>query len=180
MATRPPLFTRTGEASSRIMFDFEVQRCTRRCAKTQRDLRPGESFYSVLIAEGASVVRQDYAADEWDGPPENAIGWWKSQMPGSGGRKMHWAPNEVILHYFEQLEHQPDQQDMRYVLALLMVRRRIVRMEETQQARPTGEMLVLFCPRTELEYRVPVRTPSPERVIQIQQELGRLLYAHSA
>lgn len=168
------------DGSARTMFDFEVQRCTRRCAKSDRELAPGETFYSALIAEGANVARRDYAASAWDGPPDGALGWWKSQMPSADVRKVHWAPNDVILHYFEQLENQPDQQDKRYLLALLMVRRRIVRLEETQRDDPSGEVLVLFCPRTELEYRVPVVTPTGERIAEIQQELARMLYAHAA
>ena len=59
--------------------DFEVQRFTRRCAATDRELAPGELFYSVLLAEGAEVVRHDYAAEAWNGPTVRAApGWWKS------------------------------------------------------------------------------------------------------
>jgi hypothetical protein len=45
--------------------DYEVQRSTRRCATTGRDFAPGESFYSVLVAEGAELRRLDYAVDAW-------------------------------------------------------------------------------------------------------------------
>ena len=39
--------------------EFDVQRCSRRCAETDREFRPGESFFSVLLPEGADVVRRD-------------------------------------------------------------------------------------------------------------------------
>ena len=42
---------------------------------------PGETYYSVLVAEGAELKRYDYAADAWQGPPAEAVGWWKSQIP---------------------------------------------------------------------------------------------------
>ena len=51
--------------------DFEVQKFTRRCATTERELAAGEVFYSVLIAQGADVVRRDYAEESWEGPPES-------------------------------------------------------------------------------------------------------------
>ena len=38
------------------MFDFEVQRCSRHCAKTERTLQPGETYYTALMVEGADVV----------------------------------------------------------------------------------------------------------------------------
>ena len=162
------------------MFDIEVQRCTRRCAKTDRQLGPGETFYSTLLVEGASVVRYDYSAEAWQGSPENALGWWKSQMPDRSAKKLHWAPNEVILDYFEQLQEQPDKQDVRYVLALLMVRRRIARLEETEVDDEAREVLVLYCPRSETQYKVPVADASQERIGEIQAELANLLFAHAA
>ncbi len=160
------------------MLDFEIQRCTRRCAALERDLAPGEWFYSVLTPRGGSVVRQDYSEESWSGPPEGAIGWWKSQMPdATGTRKVTLAPNDVILQYFEQLEGDPARQDLRYVLALLMVRRRIMRLEDTEKDEHGQETLVLFCSRNEAEYRTPVALPSETRAAEIQSELIKLLYS---
>ena len=157
--------------------DYEIQRCTRSCTATGKELTPGEEFYSVLVAEGAELKRHDYSTDAWEGPPEGAIGWWKSQMPNPAARRVHWAPNDVMLHFFEQLESQPDKQDMRYVLALLLVRRRVMRQEEREHDDQGGEVLVLYCPRRETTYRVPAVVPDPSRIEELQEELARLLFA---
>ncbi len=173
------------------MLDFEIQRCTRRCAATDRELRPDEEFYSVLVAEGGQVVRLDYAEDGWPGPPERALGWWKSRMPPAEPNKKSWAPSDVMLDFFQQLADRPDQEDLRYVLALLMTRRKILRHETTEReasaeagAQAGGqasgqasgqEWMVLFCPRNEQEYRVKVAMPGEPRAKQIQEELTKLL-----
>ena len=162
------------------VFDFEIQKCTRRCAETDRDLKPGDVFYSVLMAEGAGVVRRDYCEDGWQGPPENVIGWWKSTVPDPRTATMRWAPNDVMVHYFSELEGKADRQDTRYVLALLMIRRRVVRLEETETDDLGRQQLVVYCPRNETEYRVPVVPPSEQRVAEIQKELTDLLMAHAA
>ena len=112
------------------MMDYEVQHSARRCSTTGREFAPGETYYSVLVAEGAELKRYDYAADAWQGPPEEAIGWWKSQVPDRTAGKKHWAPNDVMLDFWDKLADQPDKQDMRYVLTLLLVRRRVFRLEE--------------------------------------------------
>ena len=161
------------------MQDFEVRRCTRRCASTDRDLQPEEAFYSVLIEENGEVVRLDYSLGAWEGAPENAIGWWKSQMPSNDVRKLNWAPNDVMLHYFEQLEEQPTKSDVRYVLTLLMIRRRILRLEDTEIDDAGAEWMVLYCPRREAEFRVLVVDPASERIDQIQDELSQLLFGAS-
>ena len=155
--------------------DFEIQRCTRHCAATKRELAPGEEYYSVVISEGANVVRYDYSREAWTGPPPSAIGWWKSQIPGPETRRKHWAPNDVMLQFFDELEHQPDKQDMRYVLALLLVRRRVMRLEDTERSPQGDEVLVLHCPRRDATYRVPAVVPEESRIDQIQEELARLL-----
>lgn len=162
------------------MLDFDIRHSARRCAKTDREFKPGETIYSVLVPEGAAVVRYDYCQEGWEGPPANAVGWWKSQLAEGGGKRVTLAPNDVIVQYFEQLEGQADRADMRYVLTLLMIRRRIVRLEDTETDESGRELLVVFCPRTEREYRVPVVTPDAARADAIQEELAKLLYADAA
>lgn len=160
------------------MLDFEIQRCTRRCAKTDRELQPGETFFSVLVPSGAEVIRQDFSVEAWTGPPEVSLGWWKSQLPDQAAKKVHWAPNDVMLHYFEQLEEQPEKLDVRYVLALLMVRRRVLRLDDTGKNEHGEETLTVFCPRNEKIYEVLVVTPDAARAEQIQEELARLLFGN--
>ena len=162
------------------MIDFEVQRCTRHCAKSERALEPGEEFYSVLVSEGAEVVRYDYNKDGWDGPPDECLGWWKSRMPKPNQRRLNWAPNDVMLDLLERYEDQAENQDLRYVLALLLIRRRVVRWEETEHDSSGSEQMVLYCPKTEVTYRVQSVTPNEQRTEEIQQELVKLLFADAA
>jgi len=160
--------------------DYELPRCTRHCSATGRELAPGEEFYSALFSEGSSLVRRDYAKEAWPGPPEGALGWWKSQIPSPNARRVHWAPNDVMLHCFEELENQPDRWDMRYVLALLLVRRRVMRNEDEERDADGRQVMVLYCPRREATYRVPVVLPDEARIQAIQDELARLLFSRAA
>lgn len=160
--------------------DFEVQRCSRRCSKTDRELAPDETFYSALIAEGAEVVRYDYCEEAWEGPTENSVGWWKSRMPGPKSNKIHWAPNDVMLEYFEGLEGIAEKADVRFVLALLLIRRRVVRMEESGSEGSGPDDLVLYCARREKTYQVQSTTVNSTRTKEIQDELAKLLFADAA
>ncbi len=155
--------------------DYEVQRCSRHCAESGRELAPGEAFYSVLVAEGAELRRYDYSLQTWKGPPKDAVGWWKSQIPDRGAARKHWAPNDVMLQFFDELAEQPQKQDIRYVLGLLLVRRRVMRLEESQADAQGREVMVLYCPRREATYQVPAVVPDESRIEEIQEELARLL-----
>ncbi len=158
------------------MLDFDIQRCTRRCAATDRELRPGEVIYSVLVPEGSQVVRLDYSEEGWQGPPENTIGFWKFQLPDPDANKVNWAPNEVMLDYFLRLENDEAKRDVRFVLALLLMRRRVLRLDDAADRTAQQEVMILHCPRNDNEYRVPVASPSGERVKEIQDELAQLLF----
>jgi hypothetical protein len=174
-----------------MLLDFEVQRCSRRCASTDRALEPGELCYSVLEVSGAEVLRKDYSADAWVGAPEGALGWWKSRIPEPTAKKVKLAPNDVLLELFDQLADQPDQIDLRYVLTLLLVRRRVLRVEEattlgdqigphsdTRLPTPgTTELMRVYCTKRDATYDVVVIMPSGARVDEIQQHLSDLLIA---
>lgn len=160
--------------------DYEVQRCTRHCAASGRVLGEGEEFFSVLVAQGAGVVRLDYAIEAWPGPPEGALGWWRSRVPTRDGKKAQLAPSEVLLELFNELEGTADKLDMRYVMALLLVRRRILRLEETEHDETGREILVLYCPRDETTHRVQMAMPGEARTAEIQDELARLLFASAS
>ncbi|MGE0534483.1 MAG: hypothetical protein AB7O68_05880 [Pirellulales bacterium] len=158
--------------------DYDVQRCTRRCATSGRELADGETFYSVLVAEGNAVRRVDYASEAWNGPPSSdVLGWWRSQMPTRDQKKGRLAPNDVLLGYFHELEHQPEEQDTRYVLALLLVRRRVLRLEESESPAEGRSELILYCPREDTTYRVRDASPDEARATEIQNRLNELLYA---
>jgi hypothetical protein len=84
-----------------------------------------------------------------------------------------------MLDLLESFETQPEMQDMRYVLALLLIRRRVVRLEETEHDESGGEVSVLYCPRRETTYRVATAMPDEVRTAEIQEELSRLLFARA-
>jgi len=164
-----------------MQLDFEIQRSTRRCAATERPLEPGEVCYSVLEVCGGDVVRKDYAASAWSGPPAEAFGWWKSRVPEPNVKKIKLAPNEVLLELFDQLAERPEREDTRYVLALLLVRRRVLRLDgpATRAEEPSStedvQTMTVLCPLREATYEVAVVMPSDERIEEIQRQLSELL-----
>ena len=159
------------------MTEFEVQRRTRHCAKSGEAFQPGEFFFSALFVEGAETIRRDFSIEAWKGPPEEAIGWWKTHMPLPDANKTRWAPNDVMLDLFTRWASDEKRSDIRFVLTLLLIRRRVFRQEDSSNIGTTKETMAVYCPRNQLRYEVPVVTPSGERAIEIQEELGTLLFA---
>ena len=152
---------------------MDVPKPSKTCAATRRELKPGEAFFSVLFEEAGAVRRLDYAAENWTGPPPNAAGWWISTVPVVNEKKIKLAPNEILLELFEQLANQPD---VRYVLALLLIRRRLFRYEREEEAETGEKMLIVYSLKQNVIYEIPVAMPNAARLKEVQDYLNTILY----
>ena len=153
------------------MIDYQIQPSTRRCSVTGRELKPGERYYSVLLDEGGKFVRRDYAREAWEGPPEGALGFWQARASAGPARRPP-VDDDLLLDCFGRLEgeEEPGRVRFRYVLALLLMRRRRLRFEE---ARREGgqEVLQLRCTRTGARHRVVNPGLSDEEMEAVQDEV---------
>lgn len=173
-----------------MTLDFSIRSCTRRCAESGRALSAGEPYYSILVEEANDVVRRDIAAEAWQGPPAEHLGWWRARIADRNAGKPKLAPGEVLISLFERWANDPQQTDARYVLALLLIRRRMLRVEQAgfavglhgEEVADGGasDTLRLYCAQNDKSYEVPCVTPSPEQIASIQQRLNELLFADAA
>lgn len=116
------------------MTDFQVRPVGKRCAATGEPLAPGSTCHSVLVNVEGELVRRDYSPAGWKGAPEEAVAVWKVRIPdGQGAGKAQLDP-AALLGYFEQLseEMDPRHDRLRYVAALLLLRKRKLRLEGTR------------------------------------------------
>ena len=117
-----------------MLGEYKVSRCSRQCHALRRPLREGEWYYSVVLESGDEYERRDYSAEAWQGPPEGAIGVWKNRIPTRDERKLVLAPKEVLIDLLRQMAELPEKTKTRYLLALMLLRRKIV-----QLAEPAGD-----------------------------------------
>ncbi len=137
------------------MIDYEIQANTRRCALSGRDLKPGEKFYSVLLEDHGRLERRDYSSEAWQGPPAGAFGFWTGRIPASGETRRLPIDDEMLVDCFTRLEGaiEADRINFRYVLALLLMRRKRLKFEETLLD-GEHEILLLRDARSGHQYRV--------------------------
>lgn len=157
-----------------MLLDYEIAGCTRRCATSGRPIAPGEEYCSTLELERGTTVRRDYALDVWQGPPENVVAWWRSKLDGDGARAK-LAPQDVLLNLFAALAEEPGEAEFRYVLGLLLVRRRLVKIDQTRSD-ILGEVMVLDCPRREEQFELRVAMPDAARAVELEKRLVELVY----
>lgn len=125
-----------------MLGEFKVNRSTRQCHTLKRPLREGEWYFSVISESGDDYIRHDYSAEAWTGPPRDAIGWWKKRMPTTDQRKLVLAPPEVLIDLLRQMDQFPDKAKIRYLLALMLMRRRLVKPADSSDANPVPEKTI--------------------------------------
>jgi hypothetical protein len=162
-----------------MLLEFELKNCSRTCAATARPLNPGEVYFSVLVSAGHDFARQDFAVDAWQGPPEDCIGWWRSRIPTKDDSQPRLAPIDVMLNLFEALEDRPAELAFRYLLGLLLLRRKVLRRDDSRRDEQGREVLTMHCQRRQRDYDLVVAEPSAEQAAKLQDQMLHLLYGNS-
>ncbi len=158
------------------MIDYQIQPSTRRCCTTGRELRPGERCYSVLLEEGGKFVRKDYSAEAWQGPPQGAFSFWMGRLALPQGKRRQPIDDEMLMECFQRLEGQlePSRLRFRYVVALLLMRRRRLKFDQTQQD-GSQEVLLLRCTRTGVRHAIVNPGLTDEELATVQDDVFQAL-----
>ena len=156
--------------------EYEVRNCSRKCSATDRTLEPGEVYFSLLEWQENGVQRRDFSVDAWPGPPEECIGWWRSRLAAKDADVPKLAPTDVMLNLFESLEEHAGEEEFRYLLGLLLLRRKIIRREESRLDEQGREVLAVRCPKRDKDYELVVAEPKGEQATKLQLQMFDLLY----
>lgn len=162
--------------------DLKLHRPNGSCGKSGRGFVPGELFYSALVRSKGALDRLDICAEAWDGPPEQSLAWWKSLYPAADSAGSTLAPVEVLLDVLEQLDGRPDETALRYLLALELVRRRVLRVVDRHgtASAVNPDTMLLACRRRDSEYHVQVVPARAAAADGVQERLAALLWSGGA
>jgi hypothetical protein len=155
--------------------EYQIQPNTRRCVVTGRELQPGERYYAALIEEGPQFVRRDYSAEAWQGPPAGAFSFWAGRVPPQEEKARPQFDDDLLEECFQRLEGQtdPGRINFRYVVALLLVRRRRFKLEAGEGE--AGTTMTVKCVRTGERHLVTNPQLSEEEMLQVQDEVFQVL-----
>lgn len=152
--------------------DFNIRPVAKSCAQTGKLFQPGDICWSVLIEQEGRLVRQDFSLEGWQGPPEGAIGHWRCVISDSGETGRVNLDADSLFDYFVQLSDSPNivQQQYRYVLSLLLLRKRRLILEEVIQCDDRSFMRMVGS-GGEGPFDVPEEELTEEQIQRLQQQL---------
>jgi hypothetical protein len=156
--------------------EYKIARRARVCAVSGRTFEPGDVIVSVIHEEPQGFVRRDVREEHLAELPGTPFCIFRTRQPPppAPARRVDY---ELAQEFFDRLvrEADPAREALVYALALLLARKRRVKIVETRRL-PDGELLAVRIPRAEEDEVVQVRAPrlTPEREAALEQELGRL------
>lgn len=151
------------------MHEYNVKPVGRICAGTGQELMPGSLCHSVLVEKDGDLLRLDYSEAGWTQPPHGLLAHWRCEVPEASAAVKKSLDVDDLMRQFEQLsdEASPAQDKFRYVLALLLLRRRRLKLDGTKLI-DDQESLEVTGARGEGTFLVPVQQLDDAEVQQLQ------------
>ncbi len=155
--------------------DWEIKSRAHQCSRTGREFAEGEFFYTILVREGEGFLREDMSEEAWNERNENIqpFSFWRSKYEPPAPPPAEPLPRDDAEGLLRRLiqENDPAYSNVRYILALMLERKRVIRPLESSdddmlvyEHLATGETFVLANPKL-----------SFERIPEVQREVSALL-----
>jgi hypothetical protein len=147
-----------------ITQEWNIQSRALQCAETGHPFEKGELIYSALYWRGGQYVRVDLCADAWKARNENIepLSAWQTEFvppPPPAPEALKKDDAESLLRRLVT-ENVPSTRNARYILALMLERKKVVRQIERQKQEgvsilvyehiPSGEVWLIEDPGLKL------------------------------
>ncbi len=151
--------------------DWEIKSRAHRCSATERQFEDGETFYTLLFRAEEGFERLDLCVEAWKERDKSRTPFssWKSKYevpPPPPPEPLGRQTAEALLRHFMR-ESGDQHANVRYILALMLERKRLLKPIETKEEdgrilliyehRQSGEVFVIPDPQLRLDQIEPVQ-----------------------
>jgi hypothetical protein len=134
---------------------YEIARATGVCAGSGRPIAVGDQFIAALVESETEdrLERADYSVQAWEAGmrPARLYGYWRATMESPDSKKKPFIDDAALMDLFEQLAGatEPGRVSFRYLLTLMLVRKRLLKYEGTKRDGDQSVMLVRLATRAD-------------------------------
>jgi len=158
------------------MEQWQVQRTAGQCAGTGEKLEPGQEYYAALIDKKTHFDRLDFCCQYWQEHKPEVFSFWKTRMPLPNQKKKLFVDDQVLINFFERLaeESEPVKVNFRFVLALILMRKRILKYEDSR-CQNAQEIWRIRLVRDKKIYELVNPNLNDAQIEEVSQELSTIL-----
>lgn len=155
--------------------DWEIRKRSEACTLTQQPFAEGEFFYTALYREGDGFRREDVCEEAWNSLPEAPapFSFWRSKFeapPPPPPEPLEKQDAESLLRKLIE-ENAEATRNARYILALMLERKRILKPMESSD----DDILVYERSQTGETFLIPNPRLNLAQVPEVQREVSALL-----
>ncbi len=116
------------------MAEWEIRRPTGICSGSGEPIEQGNEYFAALVETAEGFERRDYCLSYWQENQPKVFYFWKTKLADPEKKKKLFIDDDMLMAFFERLENepQPNKINFRFVLALILMRKRLLRYEQTQ------------------------------------------------
>jgi len=158
------------------MEQWEVQRTEGRCVGTEKKIAPGEEYYAALVETKDGFERRDFSCQYWQESKPEVFCFWKTHIPLKDQKKKLFVDDSILINLFERLENEQEEIkiNFRFVLALVLMRKRILKYEDSYRKDTTEIWKMRFVRDTKI-HEVTNPQLNDEQIEKVSQELSTIL-----
>jgi hypothetical protein len=171
----------TAAPAGKSQTGYDVARPQGLCAVTGHPIAPDEKFMAALRETAIGFERVDVSMPAWaDFDRKDVVAFWQTTMPKSEQKKKLFVDDEVLCQLFERLAdvQEPAKLNFRFVLGLILMRKRMLVYETTRHEGEGDADRELWTVRFKgREDRLDLLNPrlTEEQVGEVSQQLGEIL-----
>ncbi len=159
--------------------EYAVARTRGTCAVSGEPIAPGETYMAALREVPEGFDRIDVKLDRWDAfDRAGVIAFWRAKMPAKDAvKKKLLVDDNVLLELLERLSDvtEPAKLSFRFVLMLILMRKRLVAYESQSNIDGREVWRVKIRGRENAFLDVVDPKPTDEQIAQVQEQLGQIL-----
>jgi len=158
------------------MADWEISKAIGQCSGTGAALLPGQEYYGALLQGESGLERRDYSVEYWQQQRPQVYCFWRARMPQADRRKRLLVDDEMLMAFFERLadETEPEKISFRFVLTLVLMRRRRLRYEASRND-GRGEVWTMRVVGEDRSVEVVNPNLTEDQIEQLSGQVGQIL-----
>lgn len=160
------------------MAEWNIHRPLGECSGNGQAIDSGEDYIGALVETDEGLVRRDFCLTFWEQEQPEVFCHWRSRLPHTEQKKKMFVDDEMLMAFFNRLadEVDPERVRFRFVLALILMRKRRLKYEGTKreneqeiwQLKVTGEKRIVDVLNPHL---------GEEQIEQLSGQIGEVLNA---
>jgi hypothetical protein len=161
--------------------DYDIAKTGGTCTRCGKDLAPQQEFIATVRDLGEVLQREDYCDECWENRDRTdspgVLAMWRGRVPRPEEKRKLFVDDELLINFFERLadEESETKQAFRYVLALVLMRKKLIVYDRTERQDDGTEIWKMHLRGGDQTYLVIDPKMDEEKIAQVSADLGQIL-----